>query len=266
MKIKLVLLTIVLTTSLTGCESNDNHVLMRVTAFALGGLIISRFVRKRNDARIQKDGEIVDNFRKLKEQKKQNQKKFSDQTSGDLIIDQSDDKEKHSYNESSNSDAIETINDIPVGIYGYRKGNNLFRNLIIFNAIIFIGGFALDSIVLYAIGFGLLVTITIVKVQTHFESEPLPYNNTYKLFNDRLECYINETAQPIVIQLAEIEKIETDYKYTTGRGGEEIDRIYYNLKNKNGNTMHKMEVQWLHNFDTHKSFRDEFSQFIKSPL
>jgi hypothetical protein len=255
MNIKTILLAITISLFLTGCDSNDEYILTRVIAFGLGTLIISFFVNKRNIKYEQKDNELRGHFNKKKPNKSDSYKNSSEKNTRGIAESKTDKKN------SKTPDLID-----PIATYCYAKEDNTLLIILIIAIFIFVLGFAFNSTMFYVFS-GMLIAVTIIVGWNHYFGSVAKYRfYTYKVYNDRLECYKNENTPIISILFSDIVKIDSEYEYTSGRGGREIDKIFYLLKNKNGFVLHKMEVKWLRNFTTKKSFIDEFSELLKNNI
>lgn len=252
MNIKTILLAIAISHFLTGCDSNDEYNLIRVIAFGLGGLIISFFVNKRNIKSEQKDNELRGHFNNKKPKKSDSYKNSSEKNTTGFA---------ESITDKKNS-ITPDLNE-PIATYSYAKEDSTLLIILIIAIFIFLLGFTFNNTMFYVFG-GMLISVSIIVGWTYYFGSMAKYRfYRYKVYNDRLECYKNENNPIISILFSDIVKIDSEYEYTPGRGGREIDKIFYLLKNKKGFVLHKMEVKWLRNFTTKKSFLDEFSEIIK---
>ena len=158
--------------------------------------------------------------------------------------------------------------EVSVRIYRYKKMSITF--LIIGLLLLVLGfvfkdaeGYVEIPIYYHGIVFNIFAVIMLVLTVIIYLSENLTEfkTYTYKINNERLECFDYKDIEIFSINISDIYKI--DNLYTETNGGQSSNRIAFVLKRADGSELHRIEIKGLRNITSKKSFHDEFYEHLK---
>jgi hypothetical protein len=240
---------------LSGCEDNDVYIpagpigkmlgIILVPILAIIARILLSFIPPLiNRGAKNKDAEIIRKFNKRDRNPRkieaiENNMKFSENTEVSVKI--------YRYKKMSITFLIIGLSLLVLGFL-FRDAEGYVEIPVYYHGTIF-NIFAVIMLVLTVI---IYLSENLIEYKTH----------TYKLYNDRIECYNDQDIELFSIKISDIYKI--DYIYTEINGGQSSNRIAFVLKSADGSELHRIEIKGLRNISSKKSFHDEFSEHIKN--
>jgi hypothetical protein len=255
MKEKILLIFVLF--SISGCDSSSKHVFIRYSAILLSVILYYIYANFQKEKTEHEDNEIFKNF---------NRKRFFSSSGNKSNI------SKENYNEVEvNNDEKSNLNEFDKSIktYQYQKISNTTLKIVF---ILFFLGFLIRNfgtkeefigLIFYNSGAIILLIGLIYRI---LSEKHIHY--TFKLFDDRLECFDGQKVLLFSIFLSDIWKLEIDYGYIYL---EKIEmdipkKVFYIFKDYSGQVIQKIDVDGLRNFKSLKTFRDEFSQIISQQI
>lgn len=257
---------LLLLASLTGCDSVDQRIVIRIVVISIVGLIASAATKKKNDKIIEEDANVKEDLNKLinKIKNKEEQVVSADATESGNAAANTTESAIKSPSENIDAAELKPADSTLYGTYTYAKSGCL--------TVLFVGIFLLflsflvgaeDSSIFgffLVVGIGLIVLWVIMELVYYFKESK---NFVYALYMDSIEFYSEPGVLVYVLKIEDISAFTIEYEKTSTRyGDDQISKEIYVFSSKKSNQVYKILVTSLIDKENGISFKDGFQSVL----